>query len=199
MSPRWRKTRLVLSGPVEALAQAMSRLPRGSRCEVIVSSRFARYVLVPFSTAVVGRAATEALAAHVFRATHGQRVDGWRVRVAPGRGLRVACALDAELLDSILAAATEHGIRLTGIEPAFAAGFNAAARRLPASCWFAVIEPERLVLGLLIDRQWRHLATARCGADPEGALTRLVQREALLADAPAAGLPCHVHTLQAAA
>ena len=182
----------MLRGPLAALGKAMSTVARGTRCRIVVSNALARYALVPFSTAVVGREANEMLAAHVFRGTHGERVDGWRIRVAPApRGqLRIACALDAELLEGIAAAAQEHGLRVTSIEPAWAAGFNAAYRRLPASCWFAVTEPGRLVLGLLIDGEWRHIAAERCGPDVTTALRQALAREAIVAeDAAATRLP----------
>ena len=162
MLPPWRREkRLLLRGPIATLGEAMRALRRGTRCRIIVSNALARFALVPFSTAVVGRAAEEALASHVLRGTHGERVDAWRVRVAPARPgeQRLACALDAALLDAIPGAAQAHGVQVSAIEPAWAVGFNAAYRRLPASCWFAVTEPGRLVLGLQIDGEWRQLAS----------------------------------------
>jgi hypothetical protein len=193
VSAPWREARLLLRGPERALGEAMSRLPRGSRCRVIVSSSLARYALVPFSTAVVGRQANETLAAQVFRATHGERVDGWRVRLAPGGALRIACALDASLVEAITETARERGVRLTGIEPALAAGYNAAYRRLPRSCWFAVLEQGKAILALLIDGTWRHLSAERCSGEGTGVLARLLAREAMLAeDAPAGPLACWV-------
>ena len=192
----WRReVRLMLRGSLATLAQAGRALRRGTRCRIIVSNALARYALVPFSTAVVGREAEEALAGHVFRGTHGERAEDWRIRVAPARrgARRIACALDATMLDAIPAAAAEHGLRLTAIEPAWAAGYNAAYRRLPASCWFAVTEPGRLVLGLLIDGEWRQLAAERCGDDARAALRQALLREGTLADDPAAArLPCWV-------
>jgi hypothetical protein len=185
----------MLRGSLATLAQAGRALKRGTRCRIIVSNALARYALVPFSTAVVGREAEEALAAQVFRGTHGERAEGWRVRVAPARRgeRRIACALDATLLDAIPAAAAEHGLRVTAIEPAWVAGYNAAYRRMPPSCWLAVTEPGRLVLGLLIDGEWRQLAAERCVGDARSALRQALQREATLADDPAAArLPCWV-------
>ena len=185
MLPRWRRqARIFLHGPPAALGTAMGGLARGTRCRVIVSSSLARYALVPFSTQVVGREANETLAAHVFRGTHGERVEGWRIRVTPApRGQRrIACALDAELLDGIRSMAKERALGVTAIEPAWAAGFNAAYRRLPASCWFAVTEPGRLVLGLAIEGEWRYIGAERCGSDPVAAFRQAAAREAILAE-----------------
>src|SRR5262249_43208963 len=109
--PPWRReARILLRGPLAAPGDAMRSARRGTRCRIVVSNALARFALVPFSTAVVGREAEEALAAHVFRGTHGERVDGWRIRVAPARlgEQRVACALDAGLLDAIPGAARAH-------------------------------------------------------------------------------------------
>jgi hypothetical protein len=185
----------MLRGSIATLGEAMRALRRGTRCRIIVSNALARYALVPFSTAVVGREAEEALAAHVFRGTHGGRAEDWRIRVAPARrgARRIACAVDKTMLDAIPAAAAEHGLGVSAIEPAWAAGYNAAYRRLPASCWFAVTEPGRLVLGLLIDGEWRQLAAERCGDDARAALRQALLREGTLADDPAASrLPCWV-------
>jgi hypothetical protein len=172
--PPWRREkRLLLRGPIATLGEAMRALRRGTRCRIIVSNALARFALVPFSTGV----------------------DAWRVRVAPARlgEQRLACALDAALLDAIPGAAQAHGVQVSAIEPAWAVGFNAAYRRLPASCWFAVTEPGRLVLGLQIDGEWRQLAAERCGDEPRPALRRALAREATMADDPAAArLPCWV-------
>jgi len=195
--PPWRRpVQRLLRPPPAGAGDALSGLPRGSRCRVVVSSALARYALVPFSDAVVGREANEALAAHVLRRTHGERVDAWRIRVAPAPAghPRLACALDAALLDQLFAAARERGILLSSVEPAFVAGFNAAYRRLPASCWLAVAEPGRLALGLLVDGRWVHVAAERHAADARSAVRRALAREALLVQEKedAAALPCWV-------
>ena len=191
----WRKeVRRMLRPSLADPGDALDGLARGMRCRIIVSSDLARYALVPFSTAVVGREANEALAALVFRRTHGERADAWRIRLAPGPigHPRVACALDAALLDRLAAAAEERGVTLTAIEPAFVAGFNAAYRRLPPSCWLAVVEPGRLVLGLLIDGRWRHLVAERFSVDVRRALAPALAREGMLVEnfEAAASLPC---------
>jgi hypothetical protein len=193
--PPWRKeAQIFLRAPLGDPGAALSGLARGARCRVVVSSAFARYALVPFSSAVIGREANEALAAHVFRRTHGERVDAWRIRVAPAPAghLRLACALDTSLLDVLAAAARERGVMLSAIEPAFVAGYNAACRRLPSSCWLAVVEPGRLALGLLRDGQWRRLASQRLNADVDSELPFALARESMLVEAAdtVASLPC---------
>lgn len=180
--------------PLEALRETMRGLRKGTACRVIVSNSFVRYARVPFSTSLVNRAANEALAAHVFQHIYGERARAWACRVASaaaGAG-RVACALDAALCAAIESAARECGIALVAVEPAFTAGFNRARRRLPYSCWFAAVETGRLALGLLVQGGWTHLASERCAGDWEGALARMLSREALTAaaDAPVDALPC---------
>jgi hypothetical protein len=184
----WRRDARLMVRAATDLRGAFGALPRGARCRVVVSSELARYALVPFSDAVVGREANEALAGHVFRRTHGERVDGWRIRVAPAPigAPRLACALDAALLDALAAAARGRGITLASVEPAFVAGFNAAHGRLPQSCWLAVLEPGRLALGLLVKGRWRHVVAERVGAEADRALARAFAREALLTEDPGA-------------
>ncbi len=178
--------------PLAALADALHELPRGARLRVVLSSGFARYALVPFSAAVVGRAATEALAAQVFRQVHGERADAWRIRVAgaPVGRQGLACALDAALLEALAEAARARGIARLALEPSLAAAFNAARRRLPRSCWFVVTEPGSRVLALLIDGAWRHVAAERCDSQTDADLAQALAREAFLAEDAPADLPC---------
>jgi len=182
--------------PLAALVGALGALPRRARCRVIVSSAFARYALVPFSTTLVDRRSNEALAAHVFRHVHGEQAGSWTVRVAPAAAgqKRVACALDSALVEAIASAAKSRGLSLEAIEPAFVAAFNSARRDLPRSCWFAQAEPDRIVLGLLDDGEWAHLAAERSSGDAGTALSRMIARESLLfaADSGSGDLPCWI-------
>jgi hypothetical protein len=179
-----------------ALASALHTLPRRTRGRVIVSSAFARYALVPFSTTLVDRRSNEALAEHVFRHIHGDQAGAWTFRVAPAAAghKRVACALDSALVEAIRSAAKTCGLSLDAIEPALVAAFNSARRDLPRSCWFAQAEPERIVLGFIHDGEWSHLAAERPSGDPTTALARMIARESLLcaADAPSGDLSCWI-------
>jgi hypothetical protein len=182
--------------PLAALGDALRTLPRRTRCRVIVSSAFARYALVPFSTTLVDRRSNEALAGHVFRHIYGEQAGAWTCRVAPAAAgrKRVACALDSALLGAIGSAAQNSGVALVAIEPALVAAFNSARRALPSSCWFAAVEADRLALGLLLDGEWTHLAAERCPGRSETALARMLARESLLV-APGLlkrDLPCWV-------
>jgi hypothetical protein len=106
----------------------------------------------------------------------------------------VACALDSALLGAIESAAQSSGVALVAVEPALVAAFNSARRALPSSCWFAAMEADRLVLGLLLDGQWAHLAAERPPSRSESALARMLARESLLV-APGLlkrDLPCWV-------
>jgi hypothetical protein len=171
--------------PAAALGEALRALPRHARCRVIVSSSFARYALAPFSAALVGRGSNEALAAQVFRHIHGEPAKAWTCRVTPTPpgGKRLACALDSGLVDAVELAARNSGVALEAIEPALVVAFNSARRSLPISCWFAVVETGRLVLGLLADGEWAHVAAERCMGPWETALARMLARESLAAAA----------------
>ncbi len=181
---------------LEALVGALHTLPRRTRCRVIVSSAFARYALVPFSTTLVDRRSNEALAEHVFRHIHGDQAGAWAFRVAPAAAghRRVACALDSALVEAVTSAAKSRGVSLEAIEPALVAAFDSARGDLPRSCWFAQAEPDRIALGLLKDGEWVHLAAERPSGDAEASLARMIARESLLcaADAASGDLPCWV-------
>jgi hypothetical protein len=182
--------------PLAALGEALRALPRHARCRVIVSNSFARYALAPFSAALVGHRSNQALAAEVFRRIHGEQAKAWTFRVAPappGKN-RPACALDSGLVEAVELAARNCGVALEAIEPALVAAFNSARRSLPISCWFAVVETGRLVLGLLADGEWAHFAAERCTGSWETALARLLARESLAvaADSLKGEPPCWI-------
>jgi len=189
--------------PVAALGDALATLPRGTRCRVIVSSAFARYALVPFSATLVDRQANEVLAGHVFRHIYGEQAQAWACRVAPAAAgeKRMACALDAALLDAIESAARDSGLVLEQIEPALIAAFNGARSRLPGSCWFAAAEADRIALALLCDGRWVHLAAERGVGEPLAYLARMLVRESLLigADAAQRDVPCWIARFDASA
>ena len=184
------------SASVAAVADGLGSLPRATRCRVVVSSSFARYALLPFSPTLIDRGANEALAAHVFRHIYGEQADKWCYRVSPAAAgrKRLACAFDTALIGAVESAARGGGAALVAIEPAFVAAFNLARRDLPVSCWFAAVEEDRLVLGLLIGGQWIHVAAERRAHWPDTALARVLARESLLVspDLPYRDLPCWV-------
>jgi hypothetical protein len=184
------------SASVAALAEGLGSMPRATRCRVVVSSSFARYALLPFSPTLIDRGADEALAAHVFRHIYGEQADKWSCRVSPAAAgrKRLACAFDTALIGALESAARGSGAALVAIEPAFVAAFNLARRDLPASCWFAALEADRLVLGLLIGGQWVHIAAERRADWSDAILARALARESLLVspDLPHRDLPCWI-------
>src|SRR3970282_1821822 len=80
------------------------------------------------------------------------------------------------------------------IEPALGAAYNAARRRLPRSSWLAAVEPDKLSLAPRARRGWVHVAGERHAEDWEGALARMLAREALIAAAAPGGAapPCWI-------
>ena len=67
------------------------------------------------------------------RKIHGERAKGWEVRLSrAGGGARLACAIDAALLERLKACFPKGGkARLVSVQPALMAAYNRARERIP--------------------------------------------------------------------
>jgi len=165
-----------------ALAAALGEVAgRGADVAVEVSDRYARMLVLPWSAALTTEVDWQAFAAHRFARVHGEAAAGWSVRLSPrdGNAPRVACAVDAGLLQALRAMIDGAGYRMVSMQPRFAARFDQACRTVHGSSWFAAREPGGVCLGLAIDGQWQ-LIRQRRGAG-EDFFARTLEREARLA------------------
>jgi hypothetical protein len=164
---------------LDVVGDELRRLPPRTPVHFRLSNHLVRYALVPFNAAVVGVAATQAVARQVFRHVHGAVADGWDITVtegAPG-AVRVAAALDGTLRHGLLDAAQAAHVHVAAIEPLLMTGFNAAREHLLATGWFAVVEPGKIVLARTVNGQWHRIAAARCDGHWRHTIQGLIQRE----------------------
>ena len=164
---------------LEVVRDELRRLPPRTPVHLRVSNHLVRYALVPFNAAVVGAAATQAVARQVFRHVHGAVADGWAVSVtdaAPGAP-RVAAAIDGTLQQGLIDAARAAHVHVAAIEPLLMTGFNAGREHLLATGWFAVVEPGKVVLARTIDGAWHRIAAARCDGHWRRTVQGLIRRE----------------------
>ena len=172
MSLSWRKRREVRLSP-DGL-EAFEREQWTGDVTVVLSDHFARYTIVQPQD---GATAEEelALARFQFNKIHGERARGWDVRLSrAGGGARLACAIDASVLERLKACFPKGGkARLVSVQPALMAAYNGARDRIPREgAWLLLVEAGRACLARLAAHGWasvHHVA--------EGEWERLIERE----------------------
>jgi hypothetical protein len=174
---------------IEALARALPEVGVAhAEVRAVLSNHFVRYVLLPGIELLTSDEERVALARHQFQSIHGERAAGWRVALAEhgSRASSLAAALDAEMLDALVATLTAAGHTPRSVEPLLAAALNACRREIGlGSAWLAVAEPGRLCVGHLENRQWVDVRNARAVHAPEAELTVVLEQMRLTAGAVA--------------
>jgi hypothetical protein len=126
----------------------------------ILSNQLVRYTVLPWQPSVYAMQDWIALATHQFRNQFGVIADSWDVRVAlQGYGMpAVACALERDLIERLLAIAAKAGWRVQGVEPALMTIFNQHHRHFTdqSDHWLLLAEPQRLLLGQISNGAWQH-------------------------------------------
>ncbi|MDV7213723.1 hypothetical protein [Azotobacter beijerinckii] len=172
-------------GPVwSSAAQALERLlgepgrGRGS-LTLVLSSRFVRFALVPWSEAIVSPEELEAYARFRFQEIYGPSADDWLLRLSPSPAgqPRLAAAVERGLLERLQVALKGAGLRLCSVQPYLMAAFNRFAGELPAGDFlFVLAEPGRSSLLLAREGRWTSVRSV-AGSDDDAALLALVERE----------------------
>jgi hypothetical protein len=173
---------------LEKLHEELPALATGRvRTTVVLSSRFVRYAVLPWSDALIDHAEEAAYAKHCFRQRYGAAADGWEMRLQPERvGIpRLACAVDIRLLDALRTLFAATGIRLDSIQPDLMWVFNHCRRKVrERSGWFVLAEAGYLCVALVHDARWQAARTMRIDGDWRDALPAILEREAFLAESP---------------
>lgn len=165
---------------VAALAEGLSQLPRRLPARLILSNRFTRFALLPWSDAASGEAERQALALACLESHYGD-MHGWTVHVDAGEfGVPcLACAVETELLETLRGSFTAHRVECHRVEPYFVACWNRWCRDVgPRDALFAVQEGGLAVASLRGGR-WHSLRVLGSCADSDE-LTQAMAREALL-------------------
>lgn len=163
-------------GVIEALKSEAGAWRREHlRFRVILSGALVRYLAVPAPQEDPTPEEEEALARFHFARVHGERARAWEVRLAAvGKGPRLACAIDRELLDEIKACfGPPSRARLTSVQPSLVAAYNQWRARLPREgAWLVLEELGQICIALVARGELRALHVARGGADWRDLLER---------------------------
>jgi hypothetical protein len=148
---------------------------------VVVSNHFARYVIVPPSPGLHGTEEARALARFHFARVHGERSREWEVRLDDSRAQvpRLACAVDADLLEALRACFPASATpRLASVQPYLMAAYNRWRSAFPLEgAWFLMVEPERACLALIVRERWLAVQNLRGAYDHADTWSELVERE----------------------
>lgn len=146
-------------GAIEGLAHWLRRRDFArARASIVLSSRFARYSLVPWPPSQLTRDEASAWARFHLESVHGD-MTGWTVASDTGEFGRahVACALPDALLQVLRETLTQREIFTVAIRPAFVSGWNAWRKQIKSGQFFGVAESGRLVLGCYGHDGWESL------------------------------------------
>jgi hypothetical protein len=161
----------------------LDELPPGSALTVVLSAHLVRYAVLPWSPALGNEPEWLAYARHTFASIHGAAAAEWSIRLcrAGRRRPRVACAIDASLLEALLG-----NERIVSIQPRLMAEFNERRAQFgQAPAWFVLQEPGRLTLSLIADGEWKLIRTRQVPEEWRSALPGLLARESAASGEPA--------------
>jgi len=174
---------------IDALARALPEVaPRRAEVRTVLSNHFVRYALLPGIERLAADGEREALARHQFQTIHGERAAAWRVALAEhgARASGLAAALDAELVESLVALLTAAGHAPLAVEPLLADAVNACRGEIGhGPAWIAVAERERLCVGCLDEHRWIDVRNTRAPRGPEAELAVVLEQMRLMAGAAA--------------
>ncbi|MCX7292301.1 hypothetical protein [Janthinobacterium sp.] len=136
---------------------------------VSLASRWCAMLMVPWSGALLDRASAQRFLHSQFAAVYGDGARAWRLAAddAPYGKPRLACGIDAALLQGVQDAAAAHGRRCLSIEPIVGPAWRSIATVKPAGskpAAFALVEGGRLLLATSGGGRIAALHSQSCGA-----------------------------------
>lgn len=175
-------------GCIEHLERLLQRKQwNDRRVDIVLSSHFVRYQLVPWQTDLSDRDERLAYAGFLFKEVYGAMSGEWEIRLGeqPPGSNSVACAIDRSLLEALRRVAAAGGCRLRSVQPRFVEAFNSVRRSLRGdNLIFALSEPGRLCAGHLRHGGWRSLRNEAVTGAPASALSGVLGQLALTGDEP---------------
>lgn len=160
----------VTGDPVRALGD----LAGEADVTVVLSNHYMRYGVLPWTATLHSTEEWLAYARHHFSGTYGAAAAGWQLGVSAGgrRKARIACAIDAELLERL------RGLRyIRSVQPYLMSAFNARRHAVSGDAWFVLQEPGRLTLGLSGRSGWKLVRNRQAAANWRESLSDLLDRE----------------------
>ncbi|WP_152598780.1 hypothetical protein [Janthinobacterium sp. RA13] len=143
---------------------------------VSLASRWCAMLMVPWSGALLDAASAQRFLHSQFAAVYGDGARAWRLAAddVPYGKPRLACGIDAAMLQGVQDAAAAHGRRCLSIEPIVGPAWRSIAGGKPAA--FALLEAGRLLLATASGGRITALHSQSCTTDWGDELDRAWQR-----------------------
>ncbi len=177
---------------VDALGVAL-REQRGrvGPVEIVLSDHFVRYLLIPWSEALVGDRERLAFARLAFRDLYGQIADTWDVCLddQPAGQASFACAADRALAPSLREVVTRAGGQLVAVTAALADCINRhrSALKMQQFC-LAAVEPGRISVVFHATSGWQAVRSRRVDGPLPETLPTLLKQETMVGGATEGGM-----------
>ena len=164
---------------LQALAELLGEHGvRRGQLRVLLSARYSRFCLVPWSDAIGQPGELQAYARGCFENLYGQPLDDWRIVLSPeaAGAARIATAVPEALLQGLQALGRESHLRLRSVQPYLMAASNRCSAQVEEGDFlFVLAEPRRSVLLLAAGGVWQQVL-AQGSADTDQALQALIER-----------------------
>lgn len=149
--------------------------------DVVVSNHFVRYQIIPWSAVITSAAVRAAYVRESFGQVYGDSTATWAYSVSSTRhgAAWFASAIDQPLLTQLEDAVGQGQSKLRSVVPYLMPAFNRARRMLKdKNMWFVQLEPNRLLLMLVIDGRWQAVSSHQLSAGQwQTQLPLLLERE----------------------
>ena len=140
---------------------------QGLAVNAVLSNHWVRYQLIPWSAQISSAEERAAYVRASFAQVYGDSAAQWAYSVStPQRGAAwFASAVDQALLTQLEAAVAPAPLR--SVVPHLMPAYNRARRALKdKDLWFVQVEPNKLLLLLILDGRWQALSSHALGDAP---------------------------------
>jgi len=161
----------------------------GISAEIIISSHFARYAVIPWSVDLAVESERQAFMRYRFNALFGDAAKTWDLQMSePEFGqTTIASGVDSSLINALHEVLATANISVNSISPYLMLAINQSVQQIQQQktqqltiyqdFWFAVVESERLCFALIENSAWRLVKNVAVEMDLNTQLNTLIQRE----------------------
>lgn len=151
--------------------------------EVVLSDRFSRYAVIPWSDTVQKRSEKAMLSRIRFETLFGELAAQWEIQrdsdVYGKAG--IGCALDKAFIAALQELFAAHRLRLASLKPHLVRAFNRWRDRIERSdALLAFVESDHCVLAAARKGEWHSIRSFRLGSNGKSELPMLIRREIML-------------------
>lgn len=154
----------------------------GNHLNIMLSSDFVRYMILPPHESVQNLHEKSAFARAAFQENYGAVVNDWQVTVDDARPdlNAVAVGVDQALIAALNQIAQTNKVNLISVQPYLMTAYNRIiTQHNQSSCYWAVIEKSRLLFAAVQDAAWVQIRNLPLEDNWSQQLEHLMAREAI--------------------